>query len=397
MTPAWLLLTRLDGMIARLEQAQKAITTQSQNTRLHKRIGNDLARRLSEHVTAIKVRRAKVAATGIVPSNAWSEVKSSSSATLLDECLLYLQAARSRGPDADPELCEITDALFDELAAKTSSVSWKSFSVFASEDSFDGLTRIIRVRYPVSGVWDIPVAVHEYGHFLSGNLKHIRDDGSPVLVFQDLRNSVVPPQKALAPTNAAPQTQDEHIDWSAWLDEIFADVFATYAVGPSFACSCLFFRFDPSSAEEELDGKHPSYAKRSYVILETLRRLNKEQPGRDKLGRIIWLLEDSWRAACDAAGSSASVADNYQTWLNGQISNIYYILRTDEGGIRFNAWDAAQDKESWIDDPPESASGFTITELLNAAWICRVNGKSTPERLSDNFVKLARKRIERND
>src|SRR6185437_2770771 len=130
MTPAWLLLTRLDGMIARLEQAQKAITTQSQNTRLHKRIGNDLARRLSEHVTAIKVRRAKVAATGIVPSNAWSEVKSSSSATLLDECLLYLQAARSRGPDADPELCEITDALFDELAAKTSSVSWKSFSVF---------------------------------------------------------------------------------------------------------------------------------------------------------------------------------------------------------------------------------------------------------------------------
>jgi len=184
MTPAWLLLTRLDGMIARLDQAQKAIAAQGQNTRLQKRIGADLEQRLLKHTETLKGRRMKVASAGTVPDNAWSEVKSYASAMLLDECLLYLQAARSRGPDVAADLCEITDALFEELAHKATSVAWKSFSVFAAEDSFDVLTRVIRVRYPVSGVWDIPVAVHEFGHFLSGFVRHIRTDGSASLVFQ---------------------------------------------------------------------------------------------------------------------------------------------------------------------------------------------------------------------
>src|ERR1700691_3620418 len=155
MTPAWSLLARLDGLIARLDQAQQAIATEGQDTRLRKRIGVDLARRLSEHTEALKLRRRKVAQAGKVPDNAWAEVKSSASASLLDECLLYLQAARSRGQDVAADLCEITDALFEELGKKANSVAWKSFSVFAAEDSFDVLTRVIRVRYPVSGVWDI--------------------------------------------------------------------------------------------------------------------------------------------------------------------------------------------------------------------------------------------------
>jgi hypothetical protein len=386
MTPAWLLLARLDGMIARLDQAKKALATEGLNTRLQERIGKDLERRLSEYMQTLKVRRKKVVADDRVPDNAWSEVKSSASSALLDECLLYLQAARSRGADVAPDLCEITDALFEELALKASSVVWKRFSVFAAEDSFDVMTDVIRVRYPVSGVWDIAVAVHEFGHFLSGRLRHLRDDGSSSLAFQEHRNSVVPPQ----------QTAALGIDWRVWVDEIFADVFATFAVGPSFGCSCLLFRFDPSSAEDEADGKHPSYAKRAYVILRALRHLNNEQP-MGKLMRVIELLDSSWRGACQSAGTSPELSENYQTWLDGQVSTLYFMLRTDVGGLKFQGWESAQNKAGWLEKLPDPPEEFTLVELLNAAWICRLKENSYPERLSENFVNLARQKTERYD
>ncbi len=402
MTPAWSLLARLDSLIARLDQSQLAIATEGHDTRLKKRIGNDLARRLSEHTEALKVRRRKVAADRTVPENAWAEVKSSASASLLDESLLYLQAARSRGPDVAADLCEITDALFEELAKKTSSVAWKSFSVFGTEDSFDVPTRIIRVRYPISGVWDIPVGVHEFGHFLSAHLRHVRADGSASLAFEEYKASFAPSEGAqLRPRGVnepegAPLAPGSGKDWR-WLDEIFADVFATYAAGPSFACSCLLCRFDPSSAEDETDDKHPSYSKRAYVILQTLRRRNNEQPGRGKLTPAIGLLDKSWRAACEAAGTSPEISAKDQTWIDGQASTFYYMLKTDEGGLRFNEWETAANKLSWLETPIEPPGEFTIVELLNTAWMCRLKENSNPERLSQNFVKIARRKTDSYD
>ncbi len=395
-SPAWLFLARLDGLIARLDQAQQAIATQGQNTRLQRRIGDDLARRLSEHRENLRARRNRIAAAGTVPDNAWAEVKSSASASLLDECLLYLQAARSRGTDVAADLCEITDALFEELARKAQSVSWKSFSVFAAEDSFDVLTQIIRVRYPISGVWDIPVAVHEFGHFLSGHLREVRADGSPSLPFHEYKNTFIPPEGTNQPTGQPGDPEEKGPaarlgpDYRAWLDEIFADVFAAYAAGPSFACSCLLFRFDPTSALDESDGKHPSYAKRAYSILQTLRRLNNEQTERGRLTAVINLLDESWAAACAAARIAAEVSEKDRNWLDGQVSSFYFMLKLSEGGLRFSDWEAASDKLDWLENPPESPGKFTLVQLLNAAWMLRLNPQSNPNRLSENFVKLAR-------
>lgn len=402
MTPTWSLLARLDGLIARLEQTLKAISTEGHDARLQKRIGNDLKDRLSAHTEALRDRRRKVASAGKVPDNAWAEVRSSTSADLLDECLLYLQTARSRGPDVAADLCEIIDALFEELAKKAKSVAWMSFSAFAPEDSFDVLTQIIRVRYPVSGVWDIPVAVHEFGHFLSGHLQHVGGNGSS-LVFEEYKNSFTPPQvmEQMRPEGGlevgGPQGPGRGIDWRTRLDEIFADVFATYAAGPSFACSCLLFRFDPRGAQDEADGKHPSYAKRAHVILQTLRIRNNEQPGRGKLARAIQLLEKSWRAACEAAGTSPDVPESDQSWIDGQVANFYDMLKNDEGGLRFNDWEAATNKLSWLESSIEPSGEFSIVELLNAAWMCRLKENSNPDQLSENFVKLARKKTESYD
>jgi hypothetical protein len=343
-------------------------------------------------------RRSKVAANGEIPQNAWADVKSSAVASLLDESLLYLQAARSRGGAVEADLCEITDTLFEELAAKAKSTGWNSFSVFATEDSFDVLTQIIRVRYPLSGVWDIPVAVHEFGHFLSGRLRCQRADGTASLGFEDAKNSFVPPPaKNQTTPGAAPAQRSSHIDWRAWLDEIFADVFATYAAGPSFAFSCLLVRFDPASSQQEVDGKHPSYAKRAHVILQTLRLCDNEQPGRGKLKPAIQLLDSSWQGACKAAGTSPDVSSDDQAWIDSQVNDIYYMLKINEGGLRFSEWDAANRKATWLEKPNSEVGEFTLLELLNAAWICRLNEDSKPQKLSEAFVGLARRKTQTYD
>ena len=393
-----MLLARLDGSIARLEQARQEIGAGAQNTRLQKRAGADLTRRLTEYALALNNTRRRVA-NNQISAGIWGDIESSASAGLLDESLLYLQAARGRSPGALPDLCEITDALFQELGQKSATAQWNSFSVFSAEDSFDALKDIIRIRYPVSAVWDLPVAVHEFGHFVASRLRHRRPDGSPFFSFQEYKGSFSPPA-GIAQGNAkdaagpAPAVQTG-IDWRVYLDEIFADVFAAYAAGPSFACSCVLMRFNPAAAQAEADGKHPSYAKRACVILQTLRLRNNEKPGRRKFDAVIQLLDESWGAACRAAGSSPELPDEDRTWLAGQVSTMYYMLKTDDGALRFNDWETAGDKLPWLEEdatpPPDD---YSLVELLNTAWMCRLKAGSNPARINENFIKLARRKLE---
>ena len=394
MNPKWVLLARLDGLIARLELAQQAIAASGQNTRLQKRIGADLARRLVEYTEALKGTRRRVA-NNQMSAKTWGDIEAPASADLLDEALLYLQAAHSRGPDALPDLCEITDALFQELGGKSATAPWNSFSVFSAEDSFDALKHIIRVRYPVSAVWDLPVAVHEFGHYVSGKLHHQRPDSSTYLSFQEYKGSFVPPAQAGAGMGNGAQTGT---DWKVYLDEIFADVFAAYAAGPSFACSCVLMRFNPALAHSEADGKHPSYAKRVYLILQTLRSRSNEKPGRRKLDAVIQLLDDAWRAACQTASISPDLSEEDRTWLSAQVSTIYYMLKNDDGGLRFNQWETAGDKLKWLEErEPASPGDYSILELLNTAWMCRLKEGSNPAQISENFLKLARRKLKMYD
>jgi len=373
MNPAWSFLARLESRVARLSEARQAIQMQVQDTRLKKRLGDELSDRIEKHIEALRTRKRNFANSDSVPEHAWGEVAPFASSSLLDESLLYLQAARSRSSGSEADLCEITDALFREIADQARSLSWNSFCVFAVEDSFDVLTQVIRVRYPLSGVWDIPVAVHEFGHFFSSQLRGHRADGSSFLAFEEYKSSSIDPRRM-------------------WLDEIFADLFATYTVGPAFACSCLLLRFDPVRAQEEADGKHPSYAKRASVILRTLSLRNNENPGSGSLRPLINILDNSWRETCTSAGTTCDVSPEDQAWINLQISNIYNMLKSEEEGLRFKQWESASNQVPLLEEPAKSPADFAIIELLNAAWISRLKANSRPDQLSQNFTALARRK-----
>ena len=383
LSPQGSLLTRLDSLVARLGQARKAVADGAQNARLKKGIGDDLARRLGERIDALNKQRSKIA-NGSPAATNWKGTKSEGAESLLDESLLYLQAARARGPNADLDLCEIADAMFGEFA-KAAGLEWNSFSVFAATDTFDAKTQVIRVRYPLSDIWDLPVGMHEFGHFLSSRLRQQRPDGSAFLPFQEHKDLFVPPK------NDAGEELRRGVNWRAQVEEIFADVCAAYAGGPAFAYSCLLVRFDPAAANERSDAEHPTYAERAYAILQTLARRNNEDPGRNGLATIIERLDQCWQGACVAAESPVQIGADYQKWLGGQVSALYGMLKSGAGGLRFSRWESAAQKLQWLEEsqPPSSTGDFSIAELLNTAWMCRAKANNKPKRISENFIKLA--------
>jgi hypothetical protein len=215
------------------------------------------------------------------------------------------QAAHSRGNDVDADLCEITDLLFEEIARTGCPRSAGSTSTFATDDSSDPHADIIRIRYPLSAVWDIPIAVHEFGHFISRRIQQKRADGSTFLPFEVQKAAVLEQKQAERPDAAQPAAANAQspaqraIDWPIYMDELFADILATYAIGPAFAFSAVMLRFDPLTSTVHEDGKHPPYADRvrDPRDLAALEGREDDARGSDSPGGVV--LEERLRGGSE--------------------------------------------------------------------------------------------------
>jgi len=150
--------------------------------------------------------------------------------------------------------------------------------VLSSDDFFRDFVQIIRLRFPFCGIWDLPVAAHEFGHFVAGQLNLTRMGGAHYLAVQEYKSGFMQ------------QNSEIREEWGFWLEEYFADVFATFALGPAYGFTCLLLRFDPASAYQQLDNNHPVYARRVHVILQTLLRMDREHDTRGHLAilRATW-------------------------------------------------------------------------------------------------------------
>jgi hypothetical protein len=389
------LLIRIDALVCRLELASKAIqATKSEGNapratrRLYEGVGAGLADRLSTQLQELRRKRGK-AREGNTTASVWSVVSASACAQLLDEALLYLQAVHSRGSDSGPGLCEIADQLFSEIAANVPYIAWKGYSVFSAEDSYDKLSDVIRVRYPIGAAWDIPVSVHEFGHYLSDKILAKTGDGASEQTIKQYLASQ-------AARNAA-QKADVHTTWPVWLEEVFADVFAATVLGPAFGYSAILLRFDPSQPAAERDGKHPSDAKRVYILLSTLQKLDKEKELAGRLSPSIELLRRYWRDCCVSAGEGANAeplkAD--QTLIYGYLAMFYDLLKQSAPLIRYRSWSSVAQLQELLKNPPAGGvAEFKITDLLNAAWLCRVQDPESAGTIDASFVKLCRERLD---
>ena len=180
--------------------------------------------------------------------------------------------------------------MLDDLAQK-SGVRWRRLTVVSEREYYQDLAQIIRLRYPVTTIWDLPVAAHEFGHFAGPNYK--TQDVPPrcpfeIYLTQALENDPLPEQSA------------NHIN------EYFADLFAVWTLGPAYGCTCILGRFNPSADPFKGTYSHPGDGHRAHAILWALDQMDAENKKNlePSFGTSIALLKDHWQTCLREANAS---------------------------------------------------------------------------------------------
>jgi hypothetical protein len=242
--------------------------------------------------------------------------------------------------------------------------------VLAPSDFFGELAQIVRVRFPDVSVWHLPVAAHEFGHFVGPRIAvDVVADGLPTTQhpFQEIL------KRRHGENPLAPGWQYAH--------EYFADMFATYALGPAFAYTCLVLRFDPVAASLP-DGHHPPAARRVELILRTLEESAK---GPDApYGGVVAGLRQRWREERDNAGQAPDLPGDAADDVAATFEELHPLLDVHLGGARYTTFLRAQELAPKLRAGPLAAgAGVTIRELLNAAWVARIRGDERDQTLAD--------------
>lgn len=275
------------------------------------------------------------------------------------QCLALAQGAFVRGAGLDSGACAVADALLKELDVRAD-VSWHRFTVMADEDAFESADEVTRVRFPGGDVWSLPVSVHEFGHFAMSRLD-VRGQNR-------MRQQIFPAFLQTVEEDLGRQGRTLDAARRRHYEEFFADAFATYALGPAYACTLVRLRLDPFSAAEE-SSTHPSALRRAHVVLTLLSRMSEQDIGR--FGGIPDRLQREWTTSVSEAGSTAPIDDAV---LTGMAHTFLDRLRVSRPRLEYSTWAVAQELKSALlhePSPPESAA---LADVVNTAWLARLSG-----------------------
>jgi hypothetical protein len=285
---------------------------------------------------------------------------------LIAECLDFRVGELTRQAGLDQGLCAVADSLLDSFSA-TAEVYWNRLSLLDNAESFRGLSQIVRVRFPAS-IWDLPLVAHEYGHFLCLQLDKKDFYGNSTFPFQDLL-------KRESGDDTFTEREENH------LKELFCDAFATYALGPAFAYTQVYRRFDPAQRTEG-SYTHPGDDARVRLILKVLEKVDatRNRFSRQYTGVIADLRQTwtSWREG--AAAGSAEYLKRIDLWTD----ELYDILEPQLEALRFDDWNRAdtladrftalgRTDVDMVPDPDD-----TIPRILNALWHYRLSYPDSP-------------------
>ena len=268
-------------------------------------------------------------------------------APVLEECLAFIEGALTRSQGVDGGLCRVTDSMLYELSRRTD-IGWNRFTILAAGEFFASISGIIRINFPDLTFWNLPVAAHEFGHYVAANLK------DPAL------RAMIDREKRTEPK------------YEAHLNEHFADLFATYTMGPCFGLACGLVRFSPASAFQR-SATHPSFAHRVWWIVEALRSIEQLRGGPPLYDYIAGELEKSWQASLSAAGQNTQMEIEDTRRLRGWLAEMLEIVDGNLAGALYGGWLRAQALAASFraKEVPALTRTDRIPDVLNAIWLCR--------------------------
>lgn len=287
------------------------------------------------------------------------------------ECLEVLGGLAFRDKKLDRNICRVADELIAHCARTIS--GRPSLTVPAPEEALNRtLGRIVRVPFPQWTIWTLPFTAHEYGHVVVNEQEPLRN------VFQSAVEAWMADEAAPASPEAVQRAR-------AHVGEFFADGFATYTLGPAYACAAVMARFTPSAPSPGGD-EAPSCAARARIIFGMLRRMDAAEGGLMRpYGQVVDHLEDAWRRLLERASPEAPAVPP-DAPLDRLVGTMWHTFTREfypparypagESGWKVAVeWSAGWQKAIQDQQPlslPAIDVESRLRNVLNAAWLCRL-------------------------
>jgi hypothetical protein len=347
---------QLEALAQHLGRAQQALYADPINAELRERVQVRFGGLIDKQQRALQELRAEASPERLPQT--WRELKAirRDCNRLFAESLAFLQGALVRTAGLDGGICQIADDLMEELRQRTD-ISWSRLTIPGEAALFGQLAEIIRVPFPEFTIWSLPLTGHEFGHLVAQELR-VLDGDAYTFPFRELVD------------RAGPGGQTER-----FLQEYFADIFATYVHGPAYLCLAVVLRFDPVTAH--VDGRdHPSGMRRVGVMLAVLELMDGGAAlplygsVREAIGRL-------WERGLEATGRSArrAAALDPASVEYGWTTRIHELLESELSQARYDGWLRAQRLAQEFrpyDDPPTAQEDDTLADVLNAVWLWRL-------------------------
>ena len=162
------------------------------------------------------------AARKLDDEEAWTRYAeiSGQSELLFQEALELLGGLALRHVGLEAEIWQVADHIINECSK--AALQNPALTVPTSQEVHSQtIGRIIRLRYPETTIWSVPFTAYEFGRVVIAKAMPRFGD--------DLKHHLAPEEHALLPV-------------------LIAEVFATFVMGPAYACAAIHLRLDPSKA-----------------------------------------------------------------------------------------------------------------------------------------------------
>lgn len=353
-----------------------------------------------EHLKALRDIRTRLKEAGgqeneaLVLKEAWRDYAEiyDQCQKFFGECLEVIGGLAFRGSGLEERLYQVADELVRNCASESTNLVESVAPIVPAlpETLIKTMARIIGLRFPEWTIWTLPFTAHELGH---------------VVICEDdyLRGFIKQWVGEWANEGAERQAENHLLEFSA-------DAFATYTMGPAYACAVILLRFNPLAAGLDQD-ESPGDARRAHVVFTMLERMNGEAGVADPYGGVVESLREYWGAILKGAGQPDKLEDPEAERLKKLVDGIWdqfgewlyptakYPAGGDSGWLVAEKWYRTwlgQLKEGHPLDIEDVSGRNALRDVLNAAWLCRLEYLDQPQETAniEKFAEAAQKLCE---
>lgn len=283
----------------------------------------------------------------------------------------------------DQEICQLTDELILSCSENMITISSTSLTIPAHlELPPRMLRRVVRMRFSEWTIWTLPLAAYEFGL--------IAIEEVPELQSFCTKQAEEAAQTGQAAADGTPADGDRLQQVLRHIKILMADAFATYTLGPAYACPALLLEFSPIPGGPGLEAG-PSGAQRAAMVLSILERMGQSENPDDgnAFAFVLKELRKWWEVIQQPAGDTegimldpAEVLDIFSMELHEVRPQVRYPTALLNQSI-YGGWPVAgQWQEHWRNELAQRTGRLTIPETvratsklrdgLNAAWLARL-------------------------